>query len=553
MRCVTHSTTGWIALTAAALSLGCGAARARKANELALATADTRVLEGCYDCLLNARAVYERLSTDKNAPRVPKGSPSIVARLFETTVLIALREKELALDSRASIERARTLIPRVPPSLEAKRVIELVDAVLPDGLGLPMKAMDALQRRNRPFLEKIDGELAWIEQAPLTPAVRKYIALSVDCSYSDRRRAPGDTVNTLAKRREVPINAPPLVAYRAAHCAKIDTLALKRVLVAATTFDEAGYSLAGLTAFLAGETGGDDVRPLFDRAYQRFPRAPGIAYLTGLLQFAARRLHGSKSLFRQGARRSSRTRPCLAAEDDLPDEPEPGLAGHSNGHAVHRPRPGERCRGLLLARGEPAASEGAGSRADRHRDGESANEERGNILTLAGIIEHEQDDLGIAERTSKARGPSWKGDGNCTAAFYLGSVLNKRERWLEASASFDSAMVCYDGRVQEVTMKIEEVRASTQGTAAFRARRIAILEEELADRRKRYYSSAFNVASMSARIGNITRAEELLGVAAQSPDLADQVAKLRGLIAEAARQAQPVVKGARAARPRAPL
>src|SRR5687767_10410337 len=191
------STRGWIALTAAALSLGCGASRARKANEVALATADTRVLEGCYECLLNARAVYERLSNDRNAPRVPKGSPSVVARLFETTVLIALREKELALDSRASIARARMLIPRVPASLEAKRVIDLVDAVLPDGLGLPMKAMDALQRSNRPFVGKIDGELVWVEQAPLTPAVRKYIALSVDCSYSDRRRTPGDTVNTL--------------------------------------------------------------------------------------------------------------------------------------------------------------------------------------------------------------------------------------------------------------------------------------------------------------------------------------------------------------------
>ena len=546
------STRGWIALTAAALSLGCGAARARKANEVALATADIRVLEGCYECLQNARAVYERLSTDKNAPRIPKGSPGVVSRLFETTVLIALREKELALDSRASIERARTLVPRVPPSLEAKRVIDLVEAVLPDGLGLPMKSMDALQRSNRAFVGKIDGELAWVEQAPLTPAVRKYIALSVDCSYSDRRRAPGDTVNTLGKRREVPINAPPLVAYRAADCAKIDTLALKRVLLAAPTFDEAGYSIAGLTAFFAGETGGDDVRPLLERARTRFPRAPGIAYLTGFFNSILGDCTEANRLFDQvldiePAHDRALLQKTICLTTLHQDSAAIATATRfialepSNVYEGYYWRSSNRLRRKEL---ELARSDIEAAKALARNDG--------NVFTLAGIIEHDQEDLGVAESDLKGARSVWKGDGNCTAAFYLGSVLNKRERWLEASASFDSAMVCYDGRVQEVTMKIEEVRASTKGTAAFRARRIAILVEELADRRKRYYSSAFNVASMSARIGNITRAEELLGVAAQSPDLADQVAKLRGLIAEAARQAQPVVKGARADRPRAP-
>jgi hypothetical protein len=53
------------------------------------------------------------------------------------------------------------------------------------------------------------------------------------------------------------------------------------------------------------------------------------------------------------------------------------------------------------------------------------------------------------------------------------------------------------------------------------------LEADLADRRKRNQTSAFNAASMNARLGNLARAAELLQVAAQSPDLADQVEKLR--------------------------
>src|SRR4029079_106849 len=140
-----------------------------------------------------------------------------------------LREKELGLDSRASLERAQALVPRVPAPVQAGRVLVMADAVLPDGNAKSMKAIDALLRTHKPYVEKIDGELAWIEQAPLTPAVRKYIALALDCAYPDRNKDKPDS--SLAKRRELPINAPPLTAYRAADCANADTLALKRVLV----------------------------------------------------------------------------------------------------------------------------------------------------------------------------------------------------------------------------------------------------------------------------------------------------------------------------------
>jgi tetratricopeptide (TPR) repeat protein len=537
-----------LALAAAGLSLGCASARVRRENERALATADARVLEGCYDCLREARDIYARLAGGKR----DKNTPIFVARLFETEVLLALREKELALDSRASLERARSLVPRVPPSLEPKRVLDIAQAVLPDANGLSMKAMDALREHNQPFLEKIDGELAWLESAPLTPAVRKYVALALDCSYVERKKPRGDTTNTLEKRRALPINAPPLVAYRAADCAKADTLALARVLVAAPTFDEARYALAGSTLFGAAETGGDGVRALLERAHARFPRAPGVTFLSGYLNTligdcteADRFYEETLAIEPAHDRALLQMTICLtnlhqdsaaiaAATRFIALEPSNVAEGYY-WRAANRLRRRE----LELARADIERAK-ALARSD------------GTIFTLAGIIEHEQDDLGIAESDLRGARSAWQGDENCTAAFYLGSVFNKRERWAEAAAAFDTAMVCYDGRVHDVELKIEKVRASTKGSAAFRAKRIAALEEELADRRRRYYSATFNFASMSARTGNLARAEELLAVAAQSPELADQVARLRGAIEEATRQAQPTVKGVGAVRPREP-
>ena len=89
---------------------GCASARIKKENALALAAADAKVLEGCYGCLQDAHRTYDRLAAGKTV----KTSPGIVGRLFETDVLIALREKEMGLDSRGTMDRARALVPHVP-------------------------------------------------------------------------------------------------------------------------------------------------------------------------------------------------------------------------------------------------------------------------------------------------------------------------------------------------------------------------------------------------------------------------------------------------------
>jgi len=157
------------------------------------------------------------------------------------------------------MKRAQALAPRMPATFEAGRVIALADHALPDGNAYPLKAT----------------------------AVRKYIALAVDCSYPDRYKQRSDTTNPLERRREVPINAPPLVAYRAANCANADTLGLKRVLAAVPQFDEAAYALGNVVVWFAGETGGDDARKYYASAYGRFPHAAGITFMSGWLNLNA--------------------------------------------------------------------------------------------------------------------------------------------------------------------------------------------------------------------------------------------------------------------------
>ena len=513
----------------------CASARIRKENARAVAAADAKILEGCYGCLQDARRTYERLTSGKNA----KGSPGIISRLFETEVLLALREKEMGLDSRAATERARLLLPRVPPTLEPERVVHLVDLAVPDGNAYPLKVTEARLRRHKLSVDSLDTELAWIEHAPLTPAVRRYVALAADCSYPDRYKQRGDTANPLERRRAVPINAPPLLAYRAANCAKADTLALKRVFAVVPQFDEVAYALGNVVVWFAGETGGDDARKYYTSAHARFPRAAGVTFMSGWLELnvgdcgeairyydetlAIEPAHDrailqkaicQSNLHEDSAAIATTTR-FIALET-------PDIAQGYYWRAISRLRRRE----LAMARSDIELAKA------RSRGAE--------ILTAAGIIEYEQSDFVVAETDLRGARTAPKGDENCNAGFYLGSVLTKREAWAEAAASYDSAMVCYDDKANLLAAKIEQVRRGTRGSAEFRAKRIAALEADLADRHKRNQTSAFNAASMNARLGNLSRADELLVIAAQSTDLSDQIAKLREQLAQAARPAAQV-------------
>src|SRR5688572_27971125 len=82
--------------------------------------AEALVREGCYDCLLDARDIYERLMADGRVA-------AAATRIFEVNLLLALREKELALDPAGAIGRARTLAPRLPAAVDATRYVEVVE------------------------------------------------------------------------------------------------------------------------------------------------------------------------------------------------------------------------------------------------------------------------------------------------------------------------------------------------------------------------------------------------------------------------------------------
>ena len=540
---------------------GCGAKKpsasaleaarlAREAAELK-ATAETRTLQGCYDCLLEAKAAYAKLATGAERPQM-------LVRLFETELLIALREKELAMDSASSLARARALAAELPSTLPAERYIKVVEAVPSDATGLPLAADLTFRRSKVQYVAGLDAEIIWLMAAdpaavaggpgaPGTPAtppalarpVRQYLALALDCSYFRRGRPPAQlpsaglaappAVTRQVVLDQIPKDAPALVRYRVGICDTLRRAPLEAVRKEEPRYAEAAYFLARLDIARANETGAPAARPLLAEAYGRFPKSSAVTYLAGnynqligdckeALKYydetvAIEPLHDNALLGRTICLAFlKRFEESIASATRMIAIPSSNLADAYYWRAWVR---------HYLKELGPARAD-----IDQAKKILSNN----SIHRLAGIIEHDQDDLENADKDLTAAKAMTDGQYDCVARWYLGLNDMKRERWVVSAAHFEDSMGCYERAALFAQDALRKMQAAENVDPDFKARQIAGFEAAIKEDTAQQFASAFNAANHSARGGNVAKARALLDIAAKDPALEPRVAELRKLL-----------------------
>jgi tetratricopeptide (TPR) repeat protein len=502
----------WLALLVAVVA--CKSAPLKDADMAALAVADARVLDGCYDCLIEAHDTYARLA-------VGKARPLVVTRLFETELLLTLREKELALDSSASFGRAQALVAELAPMIPAARYVADVADVLPDDLGTPVKARAAAETAHRDRMAGMFEEVTWLANGPLTAPVGKYLSFALDCSYPFRGRAG-------VPLPSAPADAPPLVRYRAAICRLPDEDVLKAVRAQVPRFIETAYFLARVSVTNAKNQGPGESRPLLHDAYVRFPKSPSVTYLDANFN----QLLGD----------------CRAAlgrfDETLVLQPthENALLGRTQclaylGRYDESVTAATRMIELRALPGDAYFWRAWDWRELKDLEKARADIEVGKSLgfteavyRLAGMIEHDQDDLDPAEKDLLAAIKSSAGMTDCTAKWYLGLVYMKKTRWTDAGGAFKDASGCYYTYTTIDQAKLNAMKARTNLDPDFQASQIVGFEAALKEDLGQYYAGAFNAAANYAHGGDLATARPLLEVAAQDPALADVVQKLRDII-----------------------
>lgn len=126
--------------------------------------------DGCYTCLQQSLALFERALTLKSPPA------GAAEKAFDAALLIWLRERELGIPSDESAARARRLL-----VASRQQVFDAAQLVIGDTTGLDPEMRARLTGRSRPPLEMDHPVRRALDASPEMDLAARYVALSIDC------------------------------------------------------------------------------------------------------------------------------------------------------------------------------------------------------------------------------------------------------------------------------------------------------------------------------------------------------------------------------------
>ena len=166
---------------------------------------------------------------------------------------------------------------------------------------------------------------------------------------------------------------------------------------------------------------------------------------------------------------------------------------------------------------------------------------KSDVLTLAGLIEHDQDDLDNAERDLQRAQQLDRGT-NCLASWLLGSVFVKRSAWATAASTFDGARRCYADDATSRSLALAALEQNVKIDPEFRRLQAIQLRSQIEASRQQQYTAAFNGANFFYQSGDLDKARELLDIAELDPSLSTEVASLRPLVPKVPGASRPVAE-----------
>ncbi len=474
------------------------------------AVADARVLAGCYRCLREARSAYE------NAAAVADLRAAVVQRIFEVNLLLALREKELAMDSGESIRRAHAIAVELLPDVAADAALAIVEAIPPDDLGTPRAV--AAKFNLRAAAVAMGRWQTSLHAGTISAVVGRYLDLSIECALPGRvtRAEPAPAVQP-----------PPLIASHLGIC-PINASILQSVKGAVPEFVETAYFLGRAEMNNVDEHGPGRALGLLSEAHGAFPASPSISSAAGILDLAiedyAPAVHDYDA--------------AIAAAPSL----ETAWLGRTQAHfflnqlddaiadATSLIAAGERVPEAYYwrARSRHAGRDLAGARSDI--DAARQLSTASDVLTLAGIIEYDQRELPSAEHDLTVVRTRDQQLLNCPSRWYLGFTEEALGHRAEAASAFAESMACYEHDVSRNSDRRDEVAANRELDAAYQAQALARLDQRIAEGRSQQSSSAYNAAVNYLGVGDKADATKFADLAAKDPARAAVVDALRKLI-----------------------
>jgi tetratricopeptide (TPR) repeat protein len=489
------------------LAAGCTSARLRRETAAGLRDADALAARGCHACLVDALAIYQRLT-----PRDPTLRAQVDRRVFRTSLLLALREKEIGLSAQAHLDRARRFADADGTAADRER-LDLADR-------LPWVATGQVREVSMQQSQRLsalnDRIVARLTRAPLAgsddPELDAYLDLSCFCTGRFRIE-PARTLASFIP----PGKSSPLLEYRAGACNVTEHASLDAVLAAEPRFVE--------TVFFIGRVKRDmsmrgalravnrEAVDAFTRAHQAFPDSAAITMeMAGMVRVRS-------------------PRDALPLYDDVVARV-PGLHEAWFGKGLCESYMGRHDAAVatlthLIDMGQWLTGDALYWRAwNRHqlKQLETAQQdvERAKTLlyntelfALAGIIAHDRQQFDAA-RTDLLRALEISSR-NCAAAWYLGLTNAAQERWAPSGSAFEQAGACYLLDADDARRSLTQAEALEESDG--RVEQIASARAALEESLRQEALSAYNAGYGLVRAQDTARARPLLERARQHADV----------------------------------
>ena len=485
-------------------------ARGPSAETLAeLAKAESLLRDGCYACLKDALAIYQRQKHAQGAS--------------DAALLIAIREKELGIPHQHAMESARTLA--TPASQPALAAAELI---IGETSGLDPAQRAALTGRDRPPIEKDNPTRRALDPLFGKDLVATYAALALDCE-SQRLIERVDEKTLMATYENVP-----LLRFRIARCGRPAIAAPLIALRAGdprwtdTLFWEARHALTGAPAFVVDLS---KVIQLYGDGRAAFPGSIAMSMAWANTNMSAEEFEAALSGF----------------DDVLATFPE------------HRDAMIGRVQALSYLTRHPEAVATATRVLDlgtwhigdayywrawnryhlKEYDAAWADVENAikgvanaRVYMLAGLIAYPRKELPTAvQRFDRA----YEIDSTACDALWMSGLVNIDLTELAVAApKFTRAMTCFMSSAAALRTDLQrrEDGIGKRGTppTAREARILERLRRDVATAEEKSAQSAFNAAQCYARTGGKGMALNLVDVAIAHPGMRDKAAALKAAI-----------------------
>ena len=520
------------ALVLVAVTITATACATRRPSPALIADLDRArglVEAGCYECLSEALAAYERVAV---APRAPQAARH---GAFRAAILLLVRSRELGLPEAVPMARARSLAAALPlpaevpagtrglepPLLSPDVYFAAFDLITGEVTGYPHEEREK-RSRDRSALWPRDATPPAARTA-LTAALAAdiaadYLALAIDCD--DARARKELKAQAALSRHDVP-----LMRFRLAACG-LAPAQFTALPASDARWKETSFFLGRMEMARYPTPDVGIAAEHFQAAHDAFPDSTAITLALANARNSLTEYESALQLFDS----------VLLV---FPIHRDALLGRVMSLSYLSRYYDAIATATRMIELGTYYMGDAyywrAWNRYNVHQldaawdDAERATKLMVNtaVYTLSGYIAYARKELDIAiNRFARA----YQLDNtNCEAVSAEGLVHVDKEVWTAAAAKFSAAIGCFADAAQQGRRDLA-LAESADVAPAVKSRRIATAQKRIDTAEHRRAQSAFNSASAHARAGQKAEAAAMVDIAAEHPLLREKAIALKAAI-----------------------